>query len=176
MKKTHYFFAFVCLAGLVCVLTGCPVNQTVGCRWEVAVFAEDSIEISYPPYVNVGIQHLENDTLQRYTDEGPFSTAGCLSIIGEYWYWVALSQHSENYEYKDLTQKVRIKRLTKNAPVKILVVPYPSAKYLSNFRWLPSDINKHDSVFEEMVYWYGEQSVVVLPTDEEETEVTVYER
>ena len=128
--------------------------------------------IEYPQYVYVNVSSGQRDNTLHYPHNEKYQVKGDLFITGNYGY--SNLQRDENRKYRESEQKVKITRLSSNAPVKIIVDGYEGHVSPSDLGWLPESENVRDSVFEELVHWYGEEKMVVMPVDMNEAVVSVY--
>lgn len=160
------------LGFVACVLSGCPICSYRDFTWTIAVLSEDSLLIEYPQYVYVNVSSGQRDNTLHYPHNEKYQVKGDLFITGNYGY--SNLRSDENRKYRESEQKVKITRLSSNAPVKIIVDGYEGHVSPEDLGWLPESENVRDSVFEELVHWYGEEKMVVMPVDMNEAVVSVY--
>lgn len=160
------------LGFVACILSGCPICAYHDFTWHIAVLSEDSLLIEYPQYVYVSVSSTQYGEKVHYSKSEQYRVKGDLFITGNYGY--SNLRSDENRKYRESEQKVKITRLSSNAPVKIIVDGYEGHVSPEDLGWLPESENVRDSVFEELVHWYGEEKMVVMPVDMNEAVVSVY--
>ncbi len=161
-KLTSHERCCMLIAMALCtmLLNSCVVQDaTGGVDWYLCINAKDSLEIQCPVSDDVIIQ----DTISEYpewvrVDNACAKTSGDVYIQGTYFY-----SNKGDYKYAHTERKFTIKRLTANAPVRVILAYHMVQP--DNYGWMPRDAAKRDSVFNVLVEIYGEEKVVTIPTD-----------
>lgn len=160
-KLTSHERCCMLIAMALCTifLSSCVQTATGGVDWYLCINAKDSLEIQCPVSDDVTIQ----DTISEYpewvrVDNACAKTSGDVYIQGHYFY-----SNMGDYKYAHTERTFTIKRLTNNAPVRVIVAYHMGQP--DNYGWMPRDATKRDSVFNVLVEMYGEEKVVTIPTD-----------
>ncbi len=146
---------------LLCMvfLSSCVQTATGGVDWYLCVNAKDSLEIQCPASDDVTIQNTSSKYQEWVNvDNACAKTSGDVYIQGHYFY-----SNKGDYKYAYTERKFIIKRLTANAPIRVIVAHHMVQP--DNYGWMPHDAAKRDSVFNVLVEMYGDNNVVTIPVD-----------
>lgn len=160
-KQTSYKWccALFAMALSAILLSSCVQDATGGVDWYLCINAKDSLEIQCPTSDDVTIQNTSSKYQEWVSvNNACAKTSGDVYIQGKYFF-----STMGDYKYADTERKFVIKRLTANAPVRVIVV-YNMVQP-DNYGWMPHDAAKRDSVFNVLVEMYGDNHVVTIPTD-----------
>lgn len=155
MKKVNVFIAALCAT----LLSSCVQTATGTVSWYLCVSAEDSLEIQCPVSDDVTIQNVASEYPEWLrVDNSLGQTSGDAYLQGTYFY-----SNKGDHKYAHTERTFTIKRLTSNAPVKVVLVHHNVQP--DSYGWMPHDVTKRDSVFNVLVEMYGDNKVVTIPTD-----------
>ena len=146
---------------LLCMvfLSSCVQTATGGVDWYLCVNAKDSLEIQCPASDDVTIQNTSSKYQEWISvNNACAKTSGDAYIHGTYFY-----STMGDYKYAHTERKFVIKRLTANAPVRVIVAYHMVQP--DSYGWMPRDATKRDSVFNVLVEMYGDNNVVTIPVD-----------
>lgn len=146
---------------LLCMvfLSSCVQDATGNVDWYLCINAKDSLEIQCPASDNVTIQNTSSKYQEWVSVSNACAkTSGDVYIQGKYFY-----SNMGDYKYAHTQRTFTIKRLTANAPVRVIVAYHMVQP--DNYGWMPHDATKRDSVFNVLVEMYGDNKVVTIPTD-----------
>lgn len=146
---------------LLCMvfLSSCVQDATGNVDWYLCINAKDSLEIQCPASDDVTIQNTSSKYQEWISvNNACAKTSGDAYIHGTYFY-----STMGDYKYAHTERKFVIKRLTANAPVRVIVAYHMVQP--DTYGWMPRDAAKRDSVFNVLVEMYGDNHVVTIPTD-----------
>ena len=165
-----------CLA-IVCTFAGCFICRSSGFIWSMAVRSDDSIQITIPSFYSTTKQSVymrsAYSTISSITDQTSTGVKGDVYIEADYNYSKGCSESDGAEEYVDIEHIVHIKRLTHNAPIKIVTTNQPIG-FLLQENWFGDNAINRDSVFDNIVQYCGEESMIEMPVDMDELRVVVY--
>ena len=173
--KTIYK-VFCCLA-VVGTLTGCPICSTGGIPWNISVQSSDSVQIILPSFYNTTKQHSihihHTSRITRPTTSTPIGILGDLHINAIYHFSKNCGRNSVGAEYTRVEHAITIKRITHNAPIKIISAGYLDSPLMQGC-WVEGDETSRNEEFNNIVQYCGIENLIVMPVDMDELRVVVY--
>ena len=151
--------AFICA---MC-LNSCIQDYTGSVYWHLCISAEDSLEIQCPLFDNVTIQDTTSGRPNWLSIENSCVNSSGDAYIQGWYHFANDGIHKERYEYEYTERTFHIKRLSHNAPVKVILV-YNMVQP-DRYGWMPNNQTERDSVFTILEDIYGEENIITLSTD-----------